>query len=170
MYNRVTHGIFLQSIVWLVYICEFVSYSIQYNTITLFKEGDVIALNSFLTYGPLKEFCNQHCSWGRLKKLCGENLDKFSHWEWSTKLSDSETLSVQRVTKINFLFTISIYDEKKRVWELKKWSLKGKCCWSFFKYHCKEMYRDQSGEFGFGCRLLHWLAIFPLILNIYYCV
>ena len=32
------------------------------------------------------------------------------------------------------------------------------------------MYRDQSGEFGFGCRLLHWLAIFPLILNIYYCV
>ena len=31
------------------------------------------------------------------------------------------------------------------------------------------MYRDQSGEFGFGCRLLHWLAIFLLILNIYYC-
>ena len=38
------------------------------------------------------------------------------------------------------------------------------------KYHCKEMYRDQSVEFGFGCRLLHWLAIFLLILSIYYCV
>ena len=33
-----------------------------------------------------------------------------------------------------------------------------------------KMYRDQSRKFGFGCRLLHWLAIFPLILNIYYYV
>ena len=133
LYNQVTHGIFLQSIVWLVYICKFVSYSFQYNTITSFKEGDVITCNSFLTYSPLKEFCNQHCSWGRLKKLGGENFDKFSHCEWSTKLSDSVTLSVQRVTKINFLFTTSIYNEEKRLWELKKWSLKGKCFWSFIR-------------------------------------
>ena len=52
MYNQVTHGIFMQSIVWLVYICKFVSYSIQYNTITSFKEGDVITFNSFLTLRP----------------------------------------------------------------------------------------------------------------------
>ena len=54
VYNQVTHGIFLQSIVWLVYICEFVSYSIQYNTITFFKEKDVITFNSFLTLRPSK--------------------------------------------------------------------------------------------------------------------
>ena len=33
-----------------------------------------------------------------------------------------------------------------------------------------KMFRDQSGEFGFGYRLLHWLAIFPRILTIYYYV
>ena len=133
-YNHYTHWIFLQSIVCLVYICKFVSYLIQYNTITSFREGEVRTFDSFLTYGPLKVFRNQHCSWGRLKKLCGENLDKFSHWEWSTKLSDSVTLSVQSVSKINFLFTISIYNEKKRLWELKNWSLEGKCFWSFLTF------------------------------------
>ena len=58
-----------------------------------------------------------------------------------------------RVTKANFLLTISLYNLEKMLWELKKWSPDGK---SFhlkpnsLNVFFKEMYRDQSGEFVFG--------------------
>lgn len=44
-----------------------------------------------------------------------------------TFLSLSLCLSLARVTKINFLLTISIHHQEKSLWELTKWPTKGKC-------------------------------------------
>ena len=63
------------------------------------------------------------------------------------------SVQVQRVTNINFLLTISVHNQKKRLWESIKWSSKGKCfdllsnsLNSFFN----KMYGDQTGEFVSG--------------------
>ena len=63
------------------------------------------------------------------------------------------SVQVQRVTNINFLLTISVHNQKKRLWESIKWSPKGKCfdllsnsLNSFFN----KMYGDQTGEFVSG--------------------
>ena len=63
------------------------------------------------------------------------------------------SVQVQRVTNINFFLTISVHNQKKRLWESIKWSPKGKCfdllsnsLNSFFN----KMYGDQTGEFVSG--------------------
>ena len=63
------------------------------------------------------------------------------------------TLSVSRVTKVNFLHTKSIHNQGKMWWELikqspdvKSFDQQTKSLNQFFK----EMYGDQSGEFVFG--------------------
>ena len=53
------------------------------------------------------------------------------------------------MTNVNFLLTISIHNQEKRLWDLIKWSLKGKyfdrLSNSLHKFF-KEKYGDQSGE------------------------
>ena len=63
------------------------------------------------------------------------------------------TLQVPMVTNINFLQTISIHCQEKRLWELLKWSLKRKCLdllLNSFNNFLQEMYGDLFGEFVFG--------------------
>ena len=63
------------------------------------------------------------------------------------------SVQVQRVTNINFVLTISVHNQKKRLWESIKWSPRGKCfdllsnsLNSFFN----KMYGEQTGEFVSG--------------------
>ena len=63
------------------------------------------------------------------------------------------TLQVPMVTNINFLQTISIPCQEKRLWELLKWSPKRKCLdllLNSFNNFLQEMYGDLFGEFVFG--------------------
>ena len=63
------------------------------------------------------------------------------------------TLQVPMVTNINFLQTISIHCQEKRLWELLKWSPKRKCLdllLNSFNNFLQEMYGDLFGEFVFG--------------------
>ena len=67
------------------------------------------------------------------------------------------TITRKRVTNINFLLTISIHHQEKRLWELITCMItKGKMLWSFnwllnsLNWFLKKMYRDQFGEFICG--------------------
>ena len=63
------------------------------------------------------------------------------------------TLEVPIVTNVNFLLMISIECQAIRLWELIKWSPKGKCLdllSNSLDLFLKEMYRDQFGEFVCG--------------------
>ena len=63
------------------------------------------------------------------------------------------TLKVPVVTNVNFLLTISIQSQDIRLWELIKWSPKGKCLDQLsnsLNSFMKEMYGDQFGEFVCG--------------------
>ena len=63
------------------------------------------------------------------------------------------TLWVPMVTNINFLLTMSIHCQEKRLWELIKWSPKWKCIdllWNSLNSFFKEMYGGQFGEFVMG--------------------
>ena len=58
------------------------------------------------------------------------------------------------MTKINFLLTLSIQNQEKRLWELVKWSPYEKCIdilSNSLNLFFMEMYRDQFGEFVCGC-------------------
>ena len=60
---------------------------------------------------------------------------------------------VPRVIKIHFLLMISTHNPEKMLSELIKWSAFGKCSdlqTSSLNSFCKEMYRDQFGEFVCG--------------------
>ena len=63
------------------------------------------------------------------------------------------TLQVPMVTNINFLQTISIHCQEKRLWELLKWSPKRKCLdllLNSLNNFLQEMNGDLFGEFVFG--------------------
>ena len=62
-------------------------------------------------------------------------------------------LSPNNVSNVNFLLTISIQCQEIRLWELIKWSPKGKCLdllSNSLNLFLKEMYRYQFGEFVRG--------------------
>ena len=76
-------------------------------------------------------------------------------WIWPKIYITGEvvTLEVPIVTNVNFLLMISIECQAIRLWELIKWSPKGKCLdllSNSLNLFLKEMYRDQFGEFVCG--------------------
>ena len=78
----------------------------------------------------------------------GGNKDKFaSRSRVLSQLHFTLTLWVPRVININFLLIIPIHYQKKRLWDLIKWSALARKCFDLLSnslnYFFKEMYRDQ---------------------------
>ena len=79
----------------------------------------------------------------------------WEHWHCFDPVKMNWLLQVLRVTNMNFLLTISSHYQERRLWEVIKWSWRGR----FFdllldSLHLlfQEMYRDHCGEFVCGYR------------------